>query len=152
MENQNSLEERNPWMSTYGHLLSWLRLCYIVFGMGAMLEIQYAKEKMNLIIQVGLMKTLSSKRTINQKGDRVWGGGCTLCSKGKLKLNHILWHLIIYSVFCYVRTIWYQCLAHKQFWYCLHLLNQGGPWTQSWKSLQHGREGNKKYIKQGLPW
>ena len=58
-------------MSTYGHLLSWLRLCYIVFGMGAMLEIQYAKEKMNLIIQVGLMKTLSSKRTINQKGDRV---------------------------------------------------------------------------------
>ena len=59
---QNSIEERNPWMSTYVHLLSWLRLCYIVFGMGAMLEIQYAKEKMNLIIQVGLIKTLSSER------------------------------------------------------------------------------------------
>lgn len=58
-------------MSRYAHLLSWLRQCHTVFGMGAVLEIQYAKEKMNLIIQVGLIKTLSSERTINQKGDRV---------------------------------------------------------------------------------
>ena len=41
-----------------------------MFGMGAMLGIQYAKEKMSLIIQVGLTKTLSSGRTMNQKGDK----------------------------------------------------------------------------------
>lgn len=58
-------------MCRYMHLLSWLCQCYIVFGMEAMLEIQYAKEKMSLIIQVGLTKTLSSERTMNQKGDRV---------------------------------------------------------------------------------
>lgn len=56
-----------------------------------MLEIHHTKQKLRSFIFKCLIKTISTKITMNQKGGRIRGGRWTgLCTKSKLNLKQIL--------------------------------------------------------------